>query len=360
MSIPTLPGINAQRITTHRLVTRVLFSGPADGEPVILLHGNLSSATWWEETMIALPDAFRGIAPDQRGFGEANPDSHIDATRGMGDLADDVLALMDTLDIDRAHVVGNSMGGNVVWRLMVDAPDRLISVTLVGPGSPFGFGATKDAQGMPCWPDYAGSGGGLFSRKLVERIKAGDTSTESPFSPRQALRDLVWKPPFIPTREDEMVEALLQVHTGLRDLPGDSVESENWPGFAPGQWGATNALSPKYAEDAAAIIHTTPKPPVLWVRGAHDVGVSDEAMGDIGTLGKLGLIRGWPGGDTFPPQPMISQTRWVLDQYAAQGGIYDEVIMPDAGHVPFIETPETFNAEFHAFLQQHQSSQDTT
>ena len=70
MKIPTMEGITARTITTARMTSRVLFSGPDDGTTVLFLHGNVSSATWWEETMVALPAAYRGIAPDQRGFGE--------------------------------------------------------------------------------------------------------------------------------------------------------------------------------------------------------------------------------------------------------------------------------------------------
>ncbi len=161
MDIPTLPGITAQTITTTRLTTRVLFSGPEDGIPVLFLHGNTSSATWWEENMVALPPGYHAIAPDQRGFGGADPDKKIDATRGLADLADDALALLDYLRIDKAHIVGNSMGGSVLWWLLIQAPHRFLTATLVAPGSPYGFGGTKDADGTPCTDDFAGSGGGL-------------------------------------------------------------------------------------------------------------------------------------------------------------------------------------------------------
>ncbi|MEJ5224325.1 MAG: alpha/beta fold hydrolase, partial [Anaerolineales bacterium] len=117
----------------------------------------VSSATWWEETMLALPAGYRGIAPDQRGFGDADPAKKIDATRGMGDLADDAVALLDALGIHQAHIVGNSLGGMVVWRMMADYPERFLTVTLVATGSPYGFGGTKDVDGTPCWPDFAGS-----------------------------------------------------------------------------------------------------------------------------------------------------------------------------------------------------------
>lgn len=353
LSIPTLPGITARIVTTKRLTTRVLFSGPEDGIPVLFLHGNLSSATWWEETMLALPSDYRGIVPDQRGFGAADENAKIDARRGMGDLADDAAALLDLLGILKAHIVGNSMGGNVIWRMLVDYPARFLSASLPSPGSPFGFGGTKDENGTPCYPDYAGSGGGLFNRKLVQRIQDGDLSTESPFSPRQALRDLVYKPPFIPPREDEMVAALLAVHTGPQDLPGDVVKSPNWPFVAPGEWGATNALSPKYAVDTNRLYATEPKTSILWVRGTHDVAISDEAASDTGTLGKQGLIKGWPGLGVYPPQPMLAQTRAVLEKYAKSGGHYQEVVIDDCGHIPFIEKPIEFNAVFHQHLERN-------
>ena len=174
MTIPVLKGVTARDVTTARLTTRVLFSGPDDGIPVLLIHGNFSNATWWEETIVALPPKFRGIAPDQRGYGGADPAAKIDATRGMRDFVDDSLALMDHLGHDRFHLVGNSLGGLVVWWMMADAPERLLSATLAGPGSPYGFGGTKDASGTPTTPDYAGSGGGLINPDLVRSLLDGD------------------------------------------------------------------------------------------------------------------------------------------------------------------------------------------
>ena len=147
MSIPTLPGIRARVISSERISTRVLVAGDDSGTPVIFAHGNLTSATFWEQAMLDLPDGFYGVALDQRGYGDADREKLIDGSRGLADLSDDVLALMDTLGIESAHVVGHSMGGGVMWQLLLDAPERLHSVTLVAPVSPFGFGGTKDAEG---------------------------------------------------------------------------------------------------------------------------------------------------------------------------------------------------------------------
>ena len=51
-----MQGITPKTITTERITTRVLFSGQKDGIPVLFIHGNTSSATWWEEIMVGLPD----------------------------------------------------------------------------------------------------------------------------------------------------------------------------------------------------------------------------------------------------------------------------------------------------------------
>ena len=98
-----------------------------------------------------------------------------------------------------------------------------------------------------------------------------------------------------------------------------------------------------------------PKPPVLWMRGAADLVVSDSAMWDIAALGAMGFVPGWPGADECPAQPMLQQTRAVLDKYQANGGTYRAEVIADAGHCPFIEKPTEFNALFHGFLKEADS-----
>jgi hypothetical protein len=239
--------------------------------------------------------------------------------------------------------------------MLMDCADRFLTATLVDPGSPYGFGSTKDEAGTPCWPDFAGSGGGLANPELIKRLGDGDRSLDSPFSPRAALRTVVLKPPFIPAREEELLSAMLAIHLGPQDMPGDKVASPNWPYVAPGMWGAANALSPKYAGDVSRLYAVMPKPGILWLRGANDLAVSDTALSDPGTLGQMGLIPGWPGADVYPPQPMLRQTRAVLAKYAAAGGAYREVVIEDAGHAPYLEKLDAFNQAFHAHVLEHDS-----
>jgi pimeloyl-ACP methyl ester carboxylesterase len=350
MSIPTIKGITPKTITTDRITTRVLFSGPEDGIPILLLHGNISSATWWEETMITLPEGHSGIAPDQRGFGDSDPEKKINATRGYGDMVEDAILLLDHLDVETTHVAGFSWGCGVIWQILADYPQYVKTVTMIAPASPYGFGATRDNEGTPTNPDFAGSGAGLTNPEMVLRVKDGDRSTNSQFSPRTALRALVVKPPLICSREEELVSSMLGTHIGEEDWPGDFVQSTNWPHTAPGKWGPANVTSPKYAGDVDKIIQSDPKTDILWVRGSHDLAVSDTAASDPGYLGRLGLLPGWPGEEIYPPQPMLGQTRAVLEKYAAAGGRYEEVVIQDAAHIPFIEKPDEFNVAFHAHL----------
>lgn len=353
MTIPVTPGVETGTVTTDRLTTRVLFTGPDAGVPVLFLHGNLSCATWWERTMLRMPVTYRGIGPDQRGYGASDPAVKIDATLGLGDMVDDAVALMDHLGHDRFFVCGNSLGGNIVWRMIMDHPGRLLGVIQAGPGSPYGFGGTKDAAGTPTNPDYAGSGAGVINREMVRLLSEGDDTAEHQFSPRSAIRLLVWGPPFIPEWEDALIAATMATRTGEEDYPGDFVASEHWPYFAPGVKGASNGLSPKYLADPQRMVEAEPKPPILWIRGGKDLAINDAAASDPGRWGPLGLVPGYPGEEAYPPQPMLAQTRAVLDRYAAAGGDYREVVIEEAAHVPFISHTDEYDQVFHTFLAEH-------
>jgi len=318
---------------------------------VLFIHGNFSSATWWEEAMLRLPSRYLAIAPDQRGFGDADPAVKVDATRGMQDFVDDALALMDQLGHERFHLVGVSLGGVAAWWFMAGAPERLLSVTQAAPGSPFGFGGTRDARGTPTWDDFAGSGGGLLNPVLVQGVRDRDRSSDGDFSPRTALRRLVWGADFVPQREDVFLDSMFSVHLGEQDLPGDWETSPNWPYVRPGRWGATNAMSPKYAGGLVGrILDAEPKPRVLWIYGTDDLAVSNTAASDPGTWGPSGRLPGFPGPGVYPPQPMMEQIRTLLEAYALRGGHWSEVAVPGAGHVPFLSHPAAFDAAFHSHL----------
>ena len=347
-TVPTLPGNTSKMVPTSRLNTHVLFSGPDDGIPVVFVHGNFSSSTYYEETMLAMPDKYRCIAPDLRGYGDTE-DKLIDGTRGARDWADDLKALSDAIGNKPGHLVGWSMGAGAVLQFLLDTPELVASITLISPVSPYGFGGTKGLEGTPCYDDFAGSGGGTVNPEFVQNIKNGDRGTDSPNSPRNVINAFYYKGGFKAAREEAFLESALLEKMGDDRYPGDLTPSANWPNVAPGQWGPINAGSPKYF-NVSGISKLDQKPPILWVRGDGDQIVSDTSFFDFGTLGQMGFVPGWPGADIFPPQPMVSQTRAVLDQYKANGGSYTELVL-DAGHSPHIEKPEEFLKAFLAFLE---------
>lgn len=346
-----IPAIcEAQRIKTARLETRVLFAGPEDGVPVIFIHGNLSAATWWEEVMQRLPAGYRAIAPDLRSYGEAEAGALVDATRGLADFVEDIAALMEALGIEAAHFVGHSLGGAILWNLLAAHGRRVLSLTQVAPASPYGFGACH-LDGTPCFADGAGSGAGAVNPEFARLLAEGARGDESDFHPRNILNAFVWKPPFVPERIEDLLSAALAQHTGETSYPGDASASDNWPGAGPGKWGAINALSPIYQADPLGFTRAGAHPPILWVHGAEDAVVSDGSFFDLGTLGAAGAVPGWPGPETFPPQPMVAQIAAALDAYEAAGGAVRRVMLPECGHSPFLEKPEAFEAALHAHLR---------
>lgn len=349
MTHPTvLPGITSAMVPTAQINMHVLSSGPADGEPVVFVHGNFSSATYWEELMLAMPGRYRCIAPDLRGYG-LTEDLLIDGTRGARDWSDDLKALSDVLGSRPGHLVGWSMGASAIMQFALDYPELVASLTLVSPVSPYGFGGTKDVAGQPCYDDFAGSGGGVVNPEFVRRIIEQDRTADDPNSPRNVINSFYYKAPFTAAREEDFLSAALLEKMGNERYPGDMLPSANWPNVAPGKWGPINATAPQYL-NLSSIVDMANKPPILWVRGDADMIVSDLSFFDFGGLGQMGFVPGWPGADVFPPQPMVSQTRAVLERYQANGGSYQEVVIADTAHSPHIEEPEAFLAAFLPFL----------
>ncbi len=74
-----LPGVEAHSITTSRLRTHYYRSGPPDGIPVVMIHGNLSTGRFYEHLWGDAPGRYLFIAPDMRSFGRSDP-APIDAS----------------------------------------------------------------------------------------------------------------------------------------------------------------------------------------------------------------------------------------------------------------------------------------
>ncbi|GIF48689.1 pimeloyl-ACP methyl ester carboxylesterase [Asanoa ferruginea] len=337
------------RVQARGIDQNVLVAGPADGPPVLMIHGNCSSADFWRPLLGHLPPNLRIVAPDLRGYG-ATDAAPVDATRGLRDFADDVAALLDAPELFPAGakplVVAHSMGCGVAMQLLVDHPDRVGALLLEAPLSPYGFGGTRDLDGTPTTADFAGTGAGTANPDFVARLAAKDRGGDEPTSPRTVMRTAyVADPASLGDDEELLLDTVLSTVIGDDNYPGTSVASANWPGVGPGDRGVLNTMAPNHFRIAEALVAVPNKPHITWVRGDRDAIVSDTSLFDLSYLGSLGFVPGWPGAEASPPQPMVGQTRAVFDRYEAAGGGYREVVYAGCGHSPHLERPAEFVAE---------------
>ena len=327
-----------QKLTTERMTTAYYRAGEGNSRKLLLLHGNVSSSVFYLPLFPALAERYDVVAPDLRCFGDSDA-LPVDATRGFRDWSDDLNAFIDGLGWDRFAVAGWSMGGCVAMQYAIDHGERLTGLILINPGSPFGFGGTKGVEGTMLEPAGLASGGGCANVQLVQALLTGEREL-----PRTTLNNVYFKPPFRMDGEweEKFIDSMLQTKVGDGMYPGDTRQVAQWPFVASGDKGICNTMAPIHG-NLSALADAPHKPPILWVRGDSDIMVSDTSACDFGFLGQAGIVPGWPGADVIPPQPMVSQTRYVLDRYAANGGSYRETVLP-GGHGCHLESPEAFVA----------------
>lgn len=105
------------------------YGDSGNGPVVVLLHGFPLTRDMWEPQEDALAKAgFRLVTPDLRGFGESDVP---EGPYSMSLFSDDVIALMDHLDIDRAVIGGMSMGGYILLDLLERYPERVIAACFI-------------------------------------------------------------------------------------------------------------------------------------------------------------------------------------------------------------------------------------
>jgi 3-oxoadipate enol-lactonase len=103
-------------------------SGAADGPPLLLIMGMSGTALHWGEAFLELlRPSFDVIAYDHRGVGASTP---LDGAITIAEMADDAAGLLRALEIDRAHVVGISMGGMIAQELALAHPELIRTLTL--------------------------------------------------------------------------------------------------------------------------------------------------------------------------------------------------------------------------------------
>ena len=141
-----------------------------DGPPVVLLHGGgpgASGVSNYGRNINALAENYRVIVPDLPGYGRSS--KGVDQHDPFGGLATGIRGVLDALDLDRTHLVGNSYGGACALRLALDTPERVDRMVLMGPG---GVGTTRTlpTPGLQSLLGYYG-GEGPTRAKLEKFIR---------------------------------------------------------------------------------------------------------------------------------------------------------------------------------------------
>lgn len=122
---PAVMPLRDRRVPVGGVELQVVEEGPADGPPVILLHGFPESRLAWRRQTGPLAAAgLRVVVPDQRGYGRSGKPGRI-GDYALDTLAGDVIGLADALGIGRFAVVGHDWGAILAWHLAERFPDRV-------------------------------------------------------------------------------------------------------------------------------------------------------------------------------------------------------------------------------------------
>ncbi len=251
-----------------------------DAESIFFIHGSLSSGRWWEPAMAAfdelMPGKYACYAPDLRSHGQADPLP----VQGMESFTLDCLAVMDTIGLKKAHIVGWSMGAGPAMQLVFDHPDRCLSLTLVSPLPPFGTGEAN----LPLNRENIGQAIRQGNFEAVTRIIRASNLRSGRFP-------LDNSPP-----GNALFYYLLQSAMQIENYPGDEANGE----------GDSAAMHLFNMADRCAGIDL----PVLSVHGDEDAIIPNELFARMSNL-------------------------WPTEKFR-------EVVFKSASHSPMVEQPRRF------------------
>jgi len=234
---PALPQTNAWQLRDvkvaggHRI--EYVAMGDAAGLPVLLLHGYTDSWASWQRVLPLLPPGVRAYAISQRGHGNS---SRPGTGYQIGDFAEDAAAFLAALDIERALVVGHSMGAAVAERLAVICPHRVAGLLLLGA---FGdYGGNRAVRDL--WEDAVSSLADPIDPEFVRAFQESTIARELP-------------PAFLATVVAESFKVPARVwRAALRGQMDCNNQHLRWRIACPTMlvWGDSDALIPRREQEA--------------------------------------------------------------------------------------------------------------
>jgi pimeloyl-ACP methyl ester carboxylesterase len=111
----------------HRVIYRIA----GDGPPVVLIHGMVNSSRHWEQVALRLADRYTVVAPDLLGHGDS---AAVRGDYSLGAHACSIRDLLSTIGIDRATIVGHSLGGGIAMQFFYQFPQRVERLALISSG----------------------------------------------------------------------------------------------------------------------------------------------------------------------------------------------------------------------------------
>ncbi|MDQ8179656.1 alpha/beta hydrolase [Pelagicoccus sp. SDUM812005] len=292
------------QLENHEMVYMDLFpENASNGETVVLLHGKNFSGSYFQETATALSEqGFRVIMPDQIGFGKSTKPEHYHYT--FQQLAINTMGLLQSLEIDSAHILGHSMGGMLATRFALMYPEFTETLTLL---NPIGLEDWK-ALGVPYRPVEAWYQQELG--KTAEKIKAYQLNS---------YYDGKWKPAY-----DPWVQQLASY-----------LDS---PDYARMAWNQALTYDMIFTQP---VVYEFPKlqMPTLLVIGQRDRtalgkdAVTAQERAKLGDYSKLGQTT----QDAIPNSQLVE--------------------LPGIGHLPHIEAFDRFITPYLQFLVAHSTPQ---
>ena len=259
---------------------RIYYETAGEGETLVLVHAGFVDSRMWDDQWDEFTSAYRVIRFDMRGYGRSSPvDTPVSNRR-------DLLSVLEHLGVERAHLVGCSMGGATILDFAIEHPEMVLSLTLVC-SVPGGF----ELQGEP--PPH------LF--EMMAALQEGDLKRGS------ELQIRIWVDGMF--RQPEQVDPQVRRRAGeMHRIP---IENATWAKGSAQEAQRTDRLEPPAVERL------------------HEICIPTLVI--VGALDHPEILRG-------------------IDLLASEIKNARKVILPDSAHLPSMEKPVEFNDAVLSFL----------
>jgi len=199
----------------HRVIYRIA----GDGPPVVLIHGMVNSSRHWERVALQLADRYTVVAPDLIGHGDS---AAVRGDYSLGAHACSIRDLLTTIGIDRATVVGHSLGGGIAMQFFYQFPQRVERLALVSSGglghkvSPMLRGAALPGAAAGIW---------LVANRRVRAAVEGAADRMVGRGNRKAIYLQAVARAMRPLEESTARRAFLQTLRSVVDIRGQHVSA---------------------------------------------------------------------------------------------------------------------------------------